>query len=139
VAVERYTGRVSGPLTDRIDLCARLDTPSFEALGGAAAPRDGPESTAARRAQVTAARAIQLERSGVLNARLGSRELERTAGLSREAQQTLRRAADVRLLTGRGLTKVTKVARTLADLEGRARISSDDVALAVHLRVGEAA
>ena len=40
------------------------------------------------------------------------------------------------LLTGRGVAKVKKVARTVADLEGRSRVEARDVELAVHLRLG---
>jgi magnesium chelatase family protein len=135
-AVERYTGRISGPLADRIDLCAWLATPSFEALQSEPQP-DERWSSARVRERVAAARAIQRERAGVVNARLGPRELKRTCALSRGALRALGQASRGRLLTGRGVSKVQKAARTLADLAGRAEVSAEDVGLALSLRVSD--
>jgi magnesium chelatase family protein len=137
--VERYEARISGPLRDRIDLCARVAAPSVDVLTSPAPTPSLPRETPARREAVTAARAIQLERGGGLNGRICSNVLERTSNLTREARAGLRSAAERRLLTGRGVSKVTRVARTLADLEGRAQVTSEHVALALHLRMGDAA
>lgn len=138
-AVERYQARISGPFADRIDLVARVGAPSFDALAAPPPPRDGPVGSAAAREAVAAARARQLARQGCLNARLGQSALERVAALTADASRALRAAADGRLLTARGVAKVVKVARTLADLDGRERVTGEDVALAMHLRVGERA
>ena len=136
LAVERYAARLSGPLLDRIDLQARLSTPSFAILQAPPVPRDGAEGTAALRARASEARSVQLERAGCLNARIPQRHLHRLLAFTPEAKATLRQAAESRLMSGRGLAKVQRVSQTLADLDGRSRISSDDVAMAVHLRVG---
>jgi magnesium chelatase family protein len=135
-AVERYGARISGPLADRIDLCSTLTIPPFEALTSPDAEGDG-FTTAEVRKRVSAARAIQLERSGCLNARLGVRELKRVVALTPDAHRTLGRACRARLLTGRGVSKVQKTARTLADLAGRDRVSQADIAMALSLRVGD--
>ena len=137
LAVERYQARVSGPLLDRIDLSVRLQAVPFEAL--AVAPQaDDPWSSARRREEVARARALQLERGGCLNARLDARGMRRAWSATPDAQRALGQAARAQLLSARGVGKVQRVARTLADLDGRVRFDGDHVALAVHLRVGEA-
>ncbi len=139
VAVERYAARVSGPLLDRIDLQVRVSPVAFEALQAPLGDPAGPEGTAAARERIAAVRALQRERSGLLNARLERRALERVLSLTGEARRTLSAAAKSGLLTARGLAKVRRVARTVADLEGKERVDADAAALALHLRVGEAA
>jgi magnesium chelatase family protein len=135
--VERYQARISGPFADRIDLMARVGAPSFDALSAPRLARDGPGSSGEARRRVAAARALQRERQGCLNARLSPASFERVLNLTQDARQTLRAAAEGRLLTARGLAKVQKVARTLADLDARPRVTGADVALAMHLRVGD--
>jgi magnesium chelatase family protein len=132
VMAERYQARISGPLLDRIDLCARVSTPSLELLQ-APAPRDEP-SSATRREEVAAAQAIQLQRGGCLNARLSARELTRTLNPTRAAQRTIAAASAKVRLSGRGLSKVQKLARTLADLEGGGKVDSGHVERALHWR-----
>lgn len=136
-AVLRYTARVSGPLMDRLDLSIRLTSPCFEVLQAPSKPRSDPQGTAAQRERVAAARALQLERAGVLNARLDVRQLEATVNLTPEAKRALRAAAKIRMSSARGLSKIQKVARTVADLEGRERVGSDDLALALHMRLSD--
>lgn len=137
ITAERYANRISGPLLDRIDLQARLRAVPFDLLQSPAPPRDGPQGTAALRARVAAAHATQRERSGRLNARLADPELERVFSPTNPARRALRAASRAERLSARGVKKVQRVARTLADLEGRTRIDSDDIELAIHLRVGE--
>lgn len=133
---ERYQQRISGPLLDRIDLVARLQ-PVPPALLQAPPSRDESATSAAVARRVREARAIQLERAGLLNARLDARALTRTLGLTPAAKSVLLRAGERNLLTGRGLAKVQRVARTLADLDGRTKVDREHVARAVHLRAGE--
>jgi magnesium chelatase family protein len=135
--VERYQARISGPFADRIDLMARVGAPSFDALSAPRPARDGPGSSGAARRVVAAARAVQLERQGCLNARLPGGSFERVLNLTPDAMKALRAASESRLLTARGVAKVQKVARTLADLEARERVTGADIALAMHLRVGD--
>jgi magnesium chelatase family protein len=137
IVVERYAARISGPLRDRIDLKVTMAPASYESLTGTELV-DPAWSTLARRADVERARAIQLERGGALNAHLDTRTLRRTAQLTPAAERTLRLAAEAALLTGRGLNRVQRLARTIADLEGSEPVTEGHVALAVHLRAGEA-
>jgi magnesium chelatase family protein len=136
LAAERYQARVSGPLLDRIDLVARIRAVPTAVLQ-AARSENPQDSSAAWRETVSEVRALQAARAGVLNARLAQRGLERTLAPTKAAVRTLTRVADAHFLSGRGLAKVKRVARTLADLEGRMKVSEDDVTTAVHLRAGD--
>lgn len=129
---ERYQARISGPLLDRIDLCARVSTPPLEVLQ-APTPPDEPGSEV-RREEVHTARLIQLERGGCLNARLSARDLSRTLNPTPAARRTITAASARVRLSGRGLAKVQKLARTLADLEGGAKVDSGHVERALHWR-----
>lgn len=133
LVAERYQARISGPLLDRIDLCARVSTPPLELLQ--APPPPGEPGTGERRLEVEAAQAIQLERGGCLNARLSARELNRTLSATPAAKRTLSVASSRVRLSGRGLAKVQKLARTLADLEGGKKVDSGHVERALHWRV----
>ena len=57
--------------------------------------------------------------------------------LTPEARRALAAAAQRRMSSARGLSKIQKVARTVADLDGRERVSSDDLALALHMRLSD--
>jgi len=131
--VQRYRRKISGPLLDRIDL--HVDVPSVPAteLG---AEGDG-ESTRAVRARVVAARARQLERYGdarLTNARLAGRQVRSHARPDAAAKQILERAVDRLGLSARGHQSVLRVARTIADLDGRAGVGASDVAEALRYR-----
>lgn len=129
----RYLRRLSGPLLDRFDLRIGVHrTEIDDLLGGTAG-----EPTAVVRARVLRAREMAVERSGVLNGRLGAAELDRIAPLDADATALLRSELERGRLTGRGLHRVRRVARTIADLAGDAgaTIGGAHVALALHLRV----
>lgn len=135
--IERYRARLSGPLWDRIDL--RLEVPRQPAaamLPGAAAPAAEPAELAAPAAQVASARALQQRRSGCLNARLAGGQLESTCRLDRHGSALLERSQQALHLSGRGLHRVLRVARTLADLAGAMEIEAPHVAEAVQMRRG---
>ena len=99
----------------------------------AAARASGP-TTAEAAAQVAAARHLQLERSGVLNAALSSAQLALNLGLSAAARQLLLVATEKMQLSARAKQRVERVARTLADLDASAAIAPCHVAEALQLR-----
>jgi magnesium chelatase family protein len=116
--VERYARRVSGPLRDRIDLWVRMPRiPPLDLVRGGP-----PESSAAVAGRVAAARAIQLERSGSLNARIDGRALRRICRMSRGSERRLIDLSDAVALSARGTARLLRVARTIADLEGAPRV-----------------
>jgi magnesium chelatase family protein len=130
-SVRRYEAKLSGALADRIDISVAVDQPAAEAL------RSGPgEASAAVRARVAAARERQAERlgSGRCNADMGPAETRRTGGLDPDAGELLARSHAQLGLSGRGYERVMRIARTVADLEGRDRVGADDVGQALTLR-----
>src|SRR5690606_1574805 len=119
--VNRYRGRISGPLLDRIDL--HVDVPR---LPPAQLRPDAPEGecSADIRLRVEAARARQLLRAGQPNARLGQAETMAACRLSDGDQQLLERAIDALQLSARAMHRILRVARTIADLAGSDRIGT---------------
>jgi magnesium chelatase family protein len=137
---ERYRGRLSGPLLDRLDVHVTLPPVRLEGL-----VRGEPaESSACARERVVAARQRQLERRARgatvarCNAELRVNELQAVLRLEARASALLERAS-VRLgLSARAFGKVARVARTIADLSGSDRIQSEHVAEALQGRMLEA-
>lgn len=129
-AVARYRAKLGGALADRIDIQVGVSVPSAEQLD------QGPgEGSAEARGKVAAARELQAERHrGVLNADLGPELVRRHCSLGPEAGAALRRGYRLLGLSGRGWDRVLRVARTIADLDGRAGVSEDDVGEALNLR-----
>lgn len=129
--VQRYRGRLSGPLLDRIDL--QLNVPRLAAHEMRAdAPRG--ESTASVRARVLAARDRQQQRNGTTNARLSQAQVERHCRLSAHDQNLLERAMEVLQLTARATQRILRVARTIADLEDSAAITTTQLTEAIGYR-----
>lgn len=133
----RYERRVSGPLRDRFDLLVGVRPVDPERLlsaeGASSLARDAPSRIAtATRAQ--ARRAARLGLGRPENARLPARLLPAAAELEAPAADLLLdRARRVRL-SARGVHRIVRVARTIADLEGRPRVSLADVHQAAALR-----
>jgi magnesium chelatase family protein len=131
--LELYRARLSGPLLDRFDVQVKmLRTRSHELLG------DGhSESSESIRGRVTGARAIQRDRyesAVTTNASAPKRAVERTVHLSPGARDMLRTAIDTLSLSGRGLDRVRRIARTIADLQRSAEVGEDHFAEALLLR-----
>lgn len=134
--VQRYFGRISGPLLDRVDIHLRVPPVAYGDLV-ATAP---VESSAAVRVRVERARQRQRERfravPGVYaNAHMGPRELERFVAVEPATATLLRRAVERLGLSARAYHRVLKLARTLADLEGDEAVGPAHVAEAVQYRV----
>ncbi|MGE5189746.1 MAG: YifB family Mg chelatase-like AAA ATPase [Gemmatimonadota bacterium] len=135
--VARFAQRFSGPLLDRIDLAVTVPPMSGDDWAGG---KTG-EGTRAVRARVAAGRAIQAARYAGRAARTNGaarlRFSEAAAFLSSEALALLVRAADRMGLSGRAVGKVARVARTIADLAGEARVGVPHVAEAIQYRLAE--
>jgi magnesium chelatase family protein len=128
--VARYRSRISGPLLDRIDL--HVSVPALAASELTDAPRG--EASAPVRERVLRAHARQLQRQGCHNARLASGSLHEHVRPDARANEFLRRAGASMALTARSHHRVLKVARTIADLEGCARVAEAHVAEALRYR-----
>ena len=112
---ERYTGRVSGPLRDRIDLWITMPKVAPAAIMAG----EEPESSAVVAGRIAVARGVQRSRgSGRLNGRISGRELRSMCRLSPVASRRAIELADLEGLSGRGTERLLRVARTIADLAG---------------------
>jgi magnesium chelatase family protein len=128
--IARYRGRISGPLLDRIDV--QIEVPAVPPLDLA---RDAHgESSEAVRARVTTAYEIQLARQGGPNAQMGTREIDRYCAIDAAGAALLRQAIARLGLSARGYHRCLKLARTIADLAGEARIASAHIAEAIQYR-----
>lgn len=136
--VARYRGRLSGPLSDRLDMHVNVGPVALRSLGKAAAE----ERSATIRERVEAARARQRERyrslPGVeVNARVPGRWLDMHGGLEPSARERLATAAERLALSARAYHRVLRVARTVADLDGREVVDERAVMEALRYRPAE--
>ena len=131
-AGRRYRARLSGPLLDRIDIQLSLPAVAKEHLRQDA-PQDG-EATVTVRARVEQARAVQMARAGMPNARLGAAILARDARLGAAENALLEQAMERLNLSARGRDKVLRLARTIADLAGVEVIRVEHLAEAMGYR-----
>lgn len=138
----RYWSRLSGPLLDRIDLHVVMRRPQASDL---AAPYRPTQPLACEGSQAVAARVAAAHRrmrhrnpSGISNARLPLAELRRLADPQPEALALWEQALQHRRLSARGGERLLRVARTISDLAGEARISPEAVGEALLFRSFEA-
>jgi magnesium chelatase family protein len=132
--IERYMGRISGPLLDRIDLHIEVPAVPYQEL---AARQDGTTS-ASMREQVLRAREVQAQRFGGaghrLNSRMTSRQLRRFCVLDADCQRLMQDAMEGLGLSARAHDRILRVARTLADLEGADNIGASHLTEAIGYR-----
>ena len=131
--LRRHRRRLSGPLLDRMDLLVNVERPAEHEL------RAGPLIDSGHaRDRVSEARAFQRARlaatTATCNGEMDAREVRRHVRLDDRAEAALTRAYAVGALSARGRHRVLRVARTIADLGGRERVSEDDVLTALSLR-----
>jgi magnesium chelatase family protein len=128
--IQRYQGKLSGALADRIDLLAGVAQPSAEEIGGAPG-----ESSASVRDRVCAARERQEARlgSGRSNAEMTPAEV-RGCAIDPTAAALLADLYARRRLSGRAHDRALRLARTVADLAGVERVGEEEMAQALQLR-----
>jgi magnesium chelatase family protein len=119
--VERYVGRVGGPLMDRIDMVLRVGrTDTSRLLTGSV-----EETSACVRRRVVATRSRAGSRG--LPRDLSGASLLRASSLDTDARRSIEAAARLHHLSGRGVTRLLRVALTIADLAGAERVTRDHV------------
>lgn len=132
--VFRYLNRISGPMLDRIDMHVEVTPVAFNDLSQRAAG----ESSAAIRERIIRAREIQSRRfegsSVHTNAMMSSRQLREFCPLTDDSRRLLKSVMDQLNLSARAYDRIIKLARTIADLEGAADISSPHLAEAIQFR-----
>ena len=133
--LQRYRSRLSGPLLDRIDMHVEVPpVPVKELLS-----RPAGESSAVIRERVQAARVLQEKRFGkqvkiYCNAQMGSKELRHFCPLDAPSSKLLHGAISRLGLSARAYTRIVKIARTIADLEGVTSLGESHVAEAIQYR-----
>ncbi|QEL13851.1 ATP-binding protein [Limnoglobus roseus] len=133
MAVEKYLGRLSGPLLDRIDLHLEVPSVPYEELSKLT---DGTSSRTMRES-VDKARAVQAERfgrAGGVNSRMTPREMRKYAVPDAGGRSLLQTAMDSLGLSARAHDRILRVARTIADLEGSENLSEGHISEAINYR-----
>jgi magnesium chelatase family protein len=135
--IQRYIGRISGPLLDRIDIHIDVPAVRFKELAGRESPE--AEDSAQIRRRVIGAREMQRERfrteEGVYsNAQMSPRLLRRFCRIDGVSEQLLESAMSRLGLSARAYDRILKVSRTIADLAESREIQSIHVAEAVGYR-----
>ncbi len=133
--LDRFSRKISGPLLDRIDLGVTVSPVAMEAWSREARG----ESSAAVRRRVNACRSVQEARYAPRAHRTNGTARASTADwlreLTPEAASIITRAAERFSLSGRAIGKVCRVARTIADLAGDARVGLPHAAEALQFRL----
>ena len=128
--ISRYQGKLSGPLLDRIDLHVEVGALAAEELINT----PPGENTAAIRVRVAAARERSISRQGTTNQALSGKAIDEQCKLDDAAATFLNTAAARLGWSGRSIHRCLKVARTIADLAGAAKVQVTHVAEAVQYR-----
>jgi magnesium chelatase family protein len=133
-AVARYRGKISGPLLDRIDLHVEVPSVPVRELSN----RPAGETSEQIRGRVIAARNIQLRRfkdtSTRSNSQMSLKQIRMYCALDGDSRQLIERAIEKLGLSARAYTRILKVARTIADLEGDKTVTTVHLAEAIGYR-----
>jgi magnesium chelatase family protein len=134
--LDRYKRKLSGPIIDRIDIWVSVGNVDYKKLG---AEGTGEKSDKIRE-RVKRARGIQEERfkkigKGIqTNSEMGVKDLNTIVKLSKDVRDLLDNSAEKLALSARAYHRVIKIARTIADLEGSADVSSAHILEAIQYR-----
>jgi magnesium chelatase family protein len=133
--IEKYMGKISGPLLDRIDLHIEVPAVPFDELSARVTTT---ESSAMMRENVVRAREAQTERfkNSVVryNAQMTSRQVREFCELEPSSKQLLRQGVESLGLSARAHDKILRVARTIADIATSDRIGEEHLAEAISYR-----
>ena len=134
--IQRYVGRISGPLLDRIDIHIDVPAVKFRELRGIAVPET--DSSATIRQRVLKARERQQHRFATekifSNAAMTPRMIRNFCQIDSNSEKMLESAMRRLGLSARAYDRILKVSRTIADLEGAEAINSNHVSEAVGYR-----
>jgi magnesium chelatase family protein len=132
--IQRYRSKISGPLLDRIDIHMEVPPVQFKDLAGG---KTG-ENSATMLLRVKEARKIQVDRFQRVklhtNAGMSSRQIRKFCALDSQSDDLMERAMDKFGLSARAHSRILKISRTIADLEGSDEIKSSHVAEAIQYR-----
>lgn len=136
VQIQRYVGKISGPLMDRIDIHVDVPAVKFNELRGRGTPQG--ENSDLIRGRVIRAREIQLERFRgeqiYSNSAMSPADIRKFCALDAESETLLERAMQRQGLSARAHDRILKVSRTIADLEGCEKINASHLSEAINYR-----
>jgi len=128
--INRYQARLSGPLLDRIDLHVQVPRATTELFD----KNTKVESSDIVRQRICKARNTQWSRQNCINTQLQGKKLEQFCVLEEQAEKLLIQATHKLKLSARGLHRIIKVARTIADLNQSEIIKTPHLSEAINLR-----
>ncbi len=133
-AIHKYLNKISGPLLDRIDLHIEVDSIAYEDL----THYDLEESSAEIKKRVNAARQVQLERfkgsNTFSNAKMSEKDFKKYCTIDDKCSELLETAFKKLNLSARAYNRILKVARTIADLDGKQNIEAKHLLEAIQYR-----
>lgn len=133
-SIEKYMGKISGPLLDRIDIQIEVSPVKYQKLES----EERAESSEAIKQRVNKARKIQQQRYkevGIYaNSQLTPKLVNKYCKLDKESKEILKSAFERLGLSARAHGRILKVARTIADLDGKENINSSHIAEAIQYR-----
>jgi len=133
--IQRYVGKISGPLMDRIDIHIDVPAVKFDELRGRNVPQG--ESSAEVRKRVIAARSIQLDRfEGKVfsNSAMTPGQIRQHCALDTDSENLLEKAMQRQGLSARAHDRILKVSRTIADLAASETIKPEHISEAINYR-----
>ena len=134
--IQRYVGKISGPLMDRIDIHIDVPAVKFNELRGKGVPAG--ESSQTVRERVIAAREVQTARFGnngvFSNSAMTPAQIRKHCALDAESEMLLEKAMHRQGLSARAHDRILKVSRTIADLAGSENIDSTHISEAINYR-----
>ena len=133
--MQRYLGKISGPLLDRIDIHIEVTPVPFDKLSD---ERKG-ESSIVIRKRVETAREIQTRRFETVegihyNAQMSTKHIRKFCGLNESSKNLLKDAMQRLNLSARAYDRILKVSRTIADLDGSEHIVENHISEAIQYR-----
>ncbi|HLT51335.1 MAG TPA: YifB family Mg chelatase-like AAA ATPase [Arenibacter sp.] len=133
--MQRYMGKISGPLLDRIDIHIEVTPVPFEKLSE---DRKG-ESSVTIRKRVTVAREIQTQRFAEMenvhyNAQMNTKHIRTYCRMDDTSKELLKNAMERLNLSARAYDRILKVARTIADLENVPEVNGNHIGEAIQYR-----
>jgi len=134
--IDRYQGKISGPLRDRMDM--HIEVPALRYAD--MIQTETTESSITVRNRVKNARAKQHKRFNkvMTNAQMSSSDIKEYVTLDSASQDVLRQAVDVMGMSARGCSRLLRVARTIADLDSAEHVKQEHLMEAINFRVNSA-
>ncbi len=133
-SIDRYLGKISGPLLDRIDIHIEVSPVRYEDLKG----KGKEETSKAIKARVDKARNIQIDRFKDINifsnSEISSSDLNKYCNLNKSCESIMNQAFKKYNFTGRTYNKLLKISRTIADLDGEEKIRENHLLEALRYR-----